>query len=710
MRSLDQTYTYYSEKEVREGCRVSVEFGSKILVGFVESSEKTNETPEELHRRMGREIKPVLAVIDDQPLLTDELREIAEKMKEETLSPMIACYQCILPPKMKPVTSRHTSGLKERRVRLSQNEISLTPKQLEVYEYVRSNPDILYSQLRRKYPSLARKMITIGALEEYETERTAASNAHVVPKAQVSLMPAQTAAVEAIRQAEQDVVLLRGVTGSGKTEVYFHLAEEALSKRKQVLLLVPEIALTPQMINRVYERFGQELAVYHSGLSMQEKYEQYKKVKSGNASVVVGTRSAVFLPFDNLGLIVMDEEHDGSYKQDKQPSYHCRDIAVFRGQYHHCKVVLGSATPALESYARALKGIYALVEMEERVNQTVPAVTIVPMMNEMKNGSYILSRVLKEKIQDRLDKKEAVILLLNRRGFHSVLECRGCHEALVCPHCDLAMSYHRDIRRLKCHLCGYELDVPRVCPHCGSTEGFTTYGFGTEKLEQEIHDFFPQARTLRMDADTTSRKNGHEMILKEFSEGKADILLGTQMIAKGLDFPFVTLVGIIHGDKGLERSDFRSCETTFDLLMQAGGRSGRADKPGEVVYQVNNPDHYAVQCAAVQDYKTFFKTEMKFRHAAQYPPYTYMISLLIKNRSEQKVNVAAMWIKQNLCGTYQVLGITELVKLKDQYRARIVLKGKDLKEMRKDIRTLIKMDKKNYMNFVQIDVNPMVLE
>jgi primosomal protein N' (replication factor Y) len=710
VRELDRTFTYLCEEEVEPGSRVKVNFHNRHLIGFVESVEETDLSAEEIEKEKGYKIRMVDAVIDHTSLLTDELHDLAMQMKHDNICPAIACFQCILPAKLKPAGKVKTV-VHETWAELSDQEVSLTPKQLEMYLYVKEKGKVLVRELRKKSPSITKALIDKGALVLTEKEREAASNAHVIRPSEVELTPRQKEVIAEINGSDDPVFLLRGVTGAGKTEVYLQLAAQVLQKGRQVLILVPEIGLTPQMIQRVTERFGDELAIYHSGLSDQEKYEQYRKVRTGQAAIVVGTRSAVFLPFDNLGLIVMDEEHDPSYKQENQPAYHCRDIAIARGKYHHCKVILGSATPTLDSYARGLRHVYHLVEMPERINRSLPVVTVVDMKEEgRKGGDLILSSFLKEKMKDRLEKGERIILMLNRRGYNTQLRCRSCGEVLTCPHCDLAMSYHRQIRRMKCHTCGCEMPVPRVCPKCGSQEGFMTYGFGTEKLEAEVRELFPEASVLRMDADTTSRKNAHHKILQAFSEGKADILLGTQMIAKGLDFPEVTLVGIINGDNGLARTDFRSCETTFDLLMQAAGRSGRGTRQGEVIFQVFNPDHYAVIDAARQDYLSFFREEMKYRHIGQYPPYTYLISLLIKDRDQHKVDATSLYLKEALHGSYRVIGIIQLLKINDMFRSRIVLKGKNLEEMRADVRDVLLDHPKAVMASVIVDVNPMTLE
>ncbi len=711
IRSIDKTFTYLSEEEVFPLCRVCVPFHSqKEVVGFVKQCTYTEKSLHELEQEAGYAFKFITRIMDTEPLLTPELEDVALWMKEQTLSTTIACFQSMLPSVIKPGTSK-AKAVQEKWVKVTGKQISMTPKQLQAYTYVRTREEVLYSELRKLYPNIARVLVEKGLLSTFSKDKQAKSNAHISTEQEKQLTSAQKSAFEAILNDPHDVILLRGVTGSGKTEIFLQLASRQLAEGKQVLLLVPEIALTPQMIERVQNRFGHELAMYHSALSPQEKYEQYLKVRNGQARIVVGTRSAVFLPFTDLGLIVMDEEHETSYKQDKQPSYHCRDVAIYRAGYHHCKVLLASATPSLDSYARSKKGVYGLVEMIERVNQSLPEITIVNTRDEIQqNGNVILSEVLKKKLQERLDKKESSILLLNRRGYISILRCKSCEDSIQCPHCEVAMSYHRDIHRLKCHTCGFEMNVPKECPTCHSTQGYTTLGYGTERLEEELHATFPGITTLRMDKDTTTRKNSYENIFKTFAQGGIDVLLGTQMIAKGLDFPQVTLVGILQGDAGIQRIDFRSCETTFDLLTQASGRSGRSDRKGEVVFQVLHPEHYAVQCAALQDYPSFFKKEMQYRHEGQYPPYTYLISVMVQHRDENTALKIAMDIKQNVTGSFKTIGIVQLLKLRDLSRFRILLKGKDLEEMRRSLRGWLDSKKSIETNAVIIDVNPMTLD
>ena len=709
VRAIDQLYTYTANQYVAQGTRVRVNFNRRDVIGFVEECVALEGSIEAKEKELGVELKQVLEVLDEEPLITPELHDLAMYMKEMTLSTTISCFQALLPAKVKPTSSKHQI-VKEAWVILSDKEVDLTPKQLEASLYVKEHMPLKYSDLRKAFPNQAHVLIEKGAIQKEEKEKEASRTVHEAHIDKFPLTPLQEAAMKEIEESEDAVYLLHGVTGSGKTEIYLQLAEKELEKKRQVLFLVPEISLTPQMIARVSSRFGSELAIYHSGLNAQEKYEQYRKVKNGIAEIVVGTRSAVFLPFHDLGLIIVDEEQDGSYKQDTQPAYHCRDMAIYRGKYHHCKTILGSATPSLDSYARALKGRYHLVTLKERINETLPSITLVPLKDAIKKGeSYILSDTLSKKMEERLEKHQQMILLLNRRGYHSLLRCNHCQEVIHCPHCDLAMSYHKSDKTMKCHTCGTSILVPKICPSCKQRVSFSTAGFGTEKLEQEVSKRFPHARVLRMDADTTTKKNSHETILKKFENQEADILLGTQMIAKGLDYPNVTLVGIINGDEGLNRTDYRSCETTFDLLMQASGRSGRAKEEGEVVIQVFEPDHYVVECAKNQNYQRFFEQEMKFRHDGQYPPYTYMISITIQNRNQHEADAIALSILHQLEGDYKKIGVIPLLKIRDLYRNRILLKGKNLEEMRTALGKLLETNTFKQKD-IRIDVNPMGLD
>lgn len=486
-----------------------------------------------------------------------------------------------------------------------------------------------------------------------------------------------------IAQKKSETFLLEGVTGSGKTEVYLHAISKALENSRNALMLVPEISLTPQMVKQVQARFGDQVAVLHSGLSEGEKYDEWRRIRRGEARVVVGARSAVFAPIANLGLIVIDEEHEASYKQDSNPRYDARKVAIWRGKYHHCPVVLGSATPALGTRARAQKGVYRLLTLKKRANrQPLPKVDLVDLKHVQFAGSqFDLSVKLTSAIGERLAKKEQVILLLNRRGFANFMLCRDCGFVLKCPNCDLSLTMHKDTGMMQCHYCGHAEPVPELCPNCCSRQ-IRFLGTGTQKVQEELAALFPQARVLRMDVDTTRRKGSYEKILDDFGNGKADILLGTQMIAKGLDFPNVTLVGVINADTGLWLPDYNASEKTFELLTQVAGRAGRAEKDGEVMIQTYNPDHYAISLAQKQDYELFYRKEMQMRHAGNYPPYFYTALISIASKNEQNAARESFKTKRRLQARLKaptiILGPAPaaISRVKNQYYYQILVKYK----------------------------------
>ena len=506
--------------------------------------------------------------------------------------------------------------------------------------------------------------------------------------AALELNAEQKNAVEQIitagQQQKDQVFLLEGITGSGKTEVYLQAIADVLSENKTAIMLVPEIALTPQMVERFKGRFGESVAVLHSGLSQGEKYDEWRKIEREEAQVVVGARSAIFAPLKNIGLIIIDEEHESSYKQDETPRYHARDLAIWRSKYHHCPIVLGSATPSLESRARAQKGVYQLLQLNHRAKAAaqLPAIEIVDMREEFQNHrTSTFSANLQEKIQNRLDKKEQTVLLLNRRGYSSFVMCRDCGFVLPCPNCDISLTLHMDTRSMRCHYCGHEEPIPNRCPNCGGNK-IRYYGTGTQKVEEELRELYPQARILRMDVDTTRRKGAHEQILQKFGAKEADILLGTQMIAKGLDFPEVTLVGVLNADTSLNLPDFRSSEHTFQLLTQVSGRAGRAEKAGEVVIQTFNPQHYAIELAKKQNYEQFYQQEMHVRHRGGYPPYYFTVKITASHPEEQvaakKIFQIANQLKEVLSPQSLLLGPTPsmILRVKNRYYYQLIIKYK----------------------------------
>ncbi|QGQ46907.1 primosomal protein N' [Metabacillus sediminilitoris] len=502
--------------------------------------------------------------------------------------------------------------------------------------------------------------------------------------------------LDSIRETFHDVFLLYGVTGSGKTEIYLQSIEEVIRKGKEAIVLVPEISLTPQMVNRFKGRFGAKVAVLHSGLSSGEKYDEWRKIQRKEVQVVVGARSAIFAPFENLGMIIIDEEHESSYKQEENPRYHARDVAIYRAQIHKCPVVLGSATPTLESFARSKKDVYKLLSLKERVNKrSMPRVDIIDMREELRSGNRTMfSNVLIEKLTERLEKGEQSVLLLNKRGYSSFVMCRDCGFVIQCPHCDISLTYHRHGQQLKCHYCGHEEQMPNVCPECQS-EHIRFFGTGTQRVEEELVKVLPQSRIIRMDVDTTGMKGSHEKLLTKFGQKEADILLGTQMIAKGLDFPDVTLVGVLTADTMLNLPDFRASEKTFQLLTQVSGRAGRHELPGEVIIQTYAPEHYSIQLASHYDYDLFFEREMQLRKNHAYPPYYYLALLTVSHPEITKVvsvtEKIVQFLRWNVENETKILGpvACPIPRIKDRYRYQCMVKYKREKNLNETLRKIM---------------------
>ena len=533
----------------------------------------------------------------------------------------------------------------------------------------------------------------------------------------------QAAVVEQVTSQiaqESNPFLLEGVTGSGKTEVYLHIIDKVLKLGKTAIVLVPEISLTPQMTNRFISRFGKQVAIMHSALSDGEKFDEWRKIKSGQARVVVGARSAIFVPIENIGAIIIDEEHEATYKQESNPRYHARDVALLRAKYHKAVLLMGSVTPSIESRARASRGVYQFLQLTHRANPMakIPKVEIVDFRDYV--GQQEVSNFtpyLLEKIADRLEKNEQVVLMLNRRGYSSFIMCRDCGYVDECPNCDISLTLHMDTKTMNCHYCGFEKSIPHTCPNCHS-RSIRYYGTGTQKAYDELVEVFPQARILRMDVDTTRQKGAHQRILDKFGNHEADILLGTQMIAKGLDFPNVTLVGVLNADTSLNLPDFRSSERTFQLLTQVAGRAGRAEKEGEVLIQTYNPQHYAIQLAQKQDYEAFYAYEMGIRRQLAYPPYYFTVGLTLSHKDEQTVVRKSFellqLLRQQLSDKIKILGPTPkpIARTHNLYHYQIIVKYRfednlenvlnqilDLTQLpeNKDLRLVVDYEPQNFM-------------
>lgn len=514
-----------------------------------------------------------------------------------------------------------------------------------------------------------------------------------------TLTEAQEAVYEQVAQAleahQDQTFLLEGVTGSGKTEVYLQLMAKASQMGRGAILLVPEIALTPQMVRQVKSRFQTGVAVLHSGLTNSQKYDEWRRIIRGQATIVVGARSSIFAPIRDLGLVIIDEEHETTYKQSDTPRYHAREVAIWRCHYHQAPLLLGSATPSLESRSRAQVGLYQHLRLPERVNgRPMPPVTLVDMTKEMaQQTTDELSSVLKDKIADRLAKGQQIVLLLNRRGYASYMLCRECGQVIQCPRCDISLTYHKHEHRLKCHYCDYQSPVPDRCPNCHS-DYLRTFGLGTQKIEELLNQHFPTARIIRMDMDTTRKKGQHEALLDRFRRHEADILLGTQMIAKGLDFENVTLVGVINADTALNLPDFRAGEKTFQLLTQVAGRTGRGRFEGEVLIQTYNPDHYVMQLAQQHDYESFFYYEMKRRHLGHYPPYFYTTLITISSKYQAKAQAMSHQVKQALLASgaaIEILGPSQgaIARINERYYFQLLLKYKDGQVIKESLGTIL---------------------
>lgn len=618
---------------------------------------------------------------------------------------------------------------KEQLIKEKENLSDRAIKQHEIIDFFIQNPEPI--ELRSLLKVLNTSSSVIKGLVEknmiiekdLEVYRDPYQDRHFTKTSPLPLTRGQQEAIKPIQnsifQNEHDVFLLYGVTGSGKTEVYLQSIQSVLEKGKEAICLVPEISLTPQMVNRFKGRFGDQVAVMHSGLSAGEKYDEWRKIQRKEVSVVVGARSAIFAPFENLGIIIIDEEHETSYKQEETPRYHARDVAIKRGEHFNCPVVLGSATPSLESFARAQKNVYKLLALPARMNnQALPAVEIVDMRDELRTGNRsMFSTSLYEKMKDRIEKGQQIVLFLNKRGHSSFVMCRDCGFVVNCPFCEISLTYHRNGQQMKCHYCGHEEYVPSKCPEC-SSEHIRYFGTGTQKVEEELGKVIPEARVIRMDVDTTSKKGSHEKLLDAFQNGKADILLGTQMIAKGLDFPNITLVGVLSADTMLHLPDFRSSEKTFQLLTQVSGRAGRHELPGEVVIQTYTPEHYSVELSGKQDYDQFYQHEMVVRKTHRYPPFYYLSLITISHEDLIKVvsvtEKITKYLRSKLSNKTIVLGpvASPIPRIKNRYRYQCLIKYKQEPDLSDALKIILDQYQQEIASTglqISVDLNPYIL-
>ena len=712
-KAVDQTFSYHVpkllENNIKIGVRVRIPFGNMILDGFVlgisDNSSYDNS-----------KIKDIINVIDKEPVLNKEMLLLGKYMSDNLLASLSSCYQVMLPKALKAEVKSNIK-IKYDRYLHRIKSIEEIDRYIDNCKYENQvnllcklkEGDILITKMSSSINTIIKYGFATIIYEECKRYKYDGISNYK----RVNLTDKQRLVSDTIISSfgKSDTFLLYGVTGSGKTEVYMDVIEKAINNGKSAIMLVPEIGLTPQIVGKFISRFGNVISVLHSKLSDSERYDEYRKITNGESKIVIGTRSAIFVPFANIGVIIIDEEHTSSYKQDNNPRYSAINVAEWRSKYHNCPLVLGSATPSLESFAKAGNHVYKLLSLTERAGGSVlPNVNIVDMKEEVKKGNFILSDMLKNKISEVLSKGEQAIILLNRRGYSSTISCKECGYVYKCPNCDITYTYHKSSNNLKCHYCGYSMVLPNKCSICGS-DNLKDYGLGTEKLEETLNSLY-KARIVRMDVDTTSKKGQHQKIIDDFGEHKYDILIGTQMIAKGLDFPLVTLVGVVSIDSSLTSPDYRASENTFQLLSQVSGRAGRSENKGEVIVQTFNPDHYAITLAKNHDYIDFYKEEMKIRKMLKYSPYYYMVLVSITSKDYElgfkEANKIGSYIRNNISSDSIVLGPTmaNMFKVNNIYHYQIIIKYRKDDSLMKVLKFIIDMQVKNNKIDVSIDFNP----
>lgn len=712
-KAVDQTFFYHVpkllENNIKIGVRVRIPFGNMILDGFVlgisDNSSYDNS-----------KIKDIINVIDEEPVLNKEMLLLGKYMSDNLLASLSSCYQVMLPKALKAEVKSNIK-IKYDRYLHRIKSIEEIDRYIDNCKYESQinllcklkEGDILITKMSSSINTIIKYGFASIIYEECKRYKYDGISNYK----RVSLTDKQRLVSDTIISSfgKSDTFLLYGVTGSGKTEVYMDVIEKAINNGKSAIMLVPEIGLTPQIVGKFISRFGNVISVLHSKLSDSERYDEYRKITNGESKIVIGTRSAIFVPFTNIGVIIIDEEHTLSYKQDNNPRYSAINVAEWRSKYHNCPLVLGSATPSLESFAKAGNHVYKLLSLTERAGGSVlPIVNIIDMKGEVKKGNFILSDILKNKIGEVLDRGEQAIILLNRRGYSSTISCKECGYVYKCPNCDITYTYHKSSNNLKCHYCGYSMVLPNKCSICGS-DNLKDYGLGTEKLEETLNSLY-KARIVRMDVDTTSKKGQHQKIIDDFGEHKYDILIGTQMIAKGLDFPLVTLVGVVSIDSSLTSPDYRASENTFQLLSQVSGRAGRSENKGEVIVQTFNPDHYAITLAKNHDYIDFYKEEMKIRKMLKYSPYYYMVLVSITSKDYElgfkEANKIGSYIRNNINKDSIVLGPTmaNMFKVNNIYHYQIIIKYRKDDSLMKVLKFIIDMQVKNNKIDVSIDFNP----
>ncbi len=702
---VDRVFDYISIDGVNEGDRVLVPFGRQTIEGFVVGFSSASDLPYE-------KLKAIVKRLDDFSALSEETLKLAEFLRDTYHVPFALALRQFIPSELRGGKVKEKTVLIVTLSDIPIEEMISSLKksataQIGIIETLAKTKRTGYTELSEKFGSSAirtlekRGFLTVTEEKSGRTPYTSLENS----AKDVKLTPEQARAVYGIENTDKRTSLLLGVTGSGKTEVYLKLISDTLKKGKTAIMLVPEISLTPQMLRQLRARFQGEVSILHSKLSAGEKFDEWLRLKRGEAKIAIGARSAIFAPLDNLGLIVIDEEHDGSYEAENSPRYKTIDVAEERARLSGAKIVLGSATPSVESYDKAIGGEYYLAEMKTRINgKNLPEFIVADMRQEIRRGNEsIFSSDLKSEIEDCLKQGNQAIIFFNRRGYSRQVLCRDCGNVIRCENCDVALNYHKDQGVLKCHFCNATYKMPSACPECGSIN-LSYNGIGTQKVEDEIKRLFPSARLLRMDNDTTSGKEGHFKILKDFAEKKADILVGTQMVAKGHDFPAVTLVGILDADMSLYFSDYRSGERTYQLITQVAGRSGRADKKGKVVLQTYNPDNEVLRFAINYDYVGFFEREKAVRKSTNFPPYSLVLRIMVEADDDKNAmeglkevyfRVKEVYDRERDKFTFFNKMKCPVKRIKNKYRYEILMRiPPDDKRLKDEIYNLALKDKK----------------
>lgn len=693
------------------GRRVLVPFGNRKIEGYIINTKESSNLE-------SSKLKEIIKFLDENPVILPEMLNLMQFMVEEYNLKKVDVLRLFIPSEMRGEKIKPLYVNAYQKVEnFDLNSFICkknAKKQQEIIDFLKNNEIIEAEQVKNFSDSAIKTLVNLGVIKKIPQEkyRTPKSNLQI-ENAKITLNNYQQKAVDGITSA--GTYLLHGVTGSGKTEVYMHLIERILKENKTAIMLVPEISLTPQVLQHFTERFGENVAILHSGLSAGERFDEWRRLLSGNAKIAVGARSCIFAPLTNVGIIIIDEEHDGSYLSESNPRYNTIEIAKFRSKQNGCPLVLGSATPSLESYSKVIDGEYKLFELPVRANgKDMPEIQIVDMLGEIRCGNTgIFSRSLLANLEECMSEKNQAMIFINRRGYSSFMMCRECGYVAKCSDCDVSLVYHKAENKLKCHYCGKRFHVLDVCPECGS-KAIKQGAIGTEQVVLELKKYFPDIPIFRMDNDTTRNKNGHEKILSEFRNHKPSILVGTQMIAKGHDIPNVTLVGIVDADQSLYQSHYKSAERTFALITQVSGRAGRSDKLGKVILQTYNPKHYVYKFAKLYNYNGFFDKEINLRKATGFPPYSTIVRLLISADSEevayektkniiQKVREIKEQDKENF--VYLDAMKSPVGRVKNKFRFQVLMRVVNWEKIRKQVYALCDNEKDSKISLF-VEINP----